>query len=324
MKYRGALSPRIVPLVLTLLLVLYTIAHSQEHKLQPSIRTYKTVGATELKAHVFTPTDSVQGKLRPAIVLLHGGGWNAGSPEWTYDDAKRFVGLGMVAIAGEYRLSDQKSITPLEAMADARDLVRWVRQNAKDLAVDPHRIAIYGVSAGGHLAAAAAVFPHQEENKLSALPDALILVSPAVSILDDHWPQVLLGTRAEVKDISPAENIKKKLPPILIIEGAADTETPLLAVQRFCERARQMGGTCELHVYPGLGHILSRNLDPHAQEEGPFDPDPAAVTDAHAKEDAFLARIGYTNQKEPSDTRDPSHPSSFFTSSVPAGGDYLQ
>jgi len=43
----------------------------------------------------------------------------------------------------------------------------------------------------------------------------------------------------------------------------------------------------------GLGHLLSRNLDQHAQEEGPFDPDPAAVTDEHAKEDAFLARIGY-------------------------------
>ena len=59
------------------------------------------------------------------------------------------------------------------------------------------------------------------------------------------------------------------------------------------DRAKQVGGICELHVYPKLGHILSRNLDPHAQEEGPFDPDPAAVQDAHAKEDAFLRRIGY-------------------------------
>jgi len=274
MEYRRALSRRMVSSALTLLLVLYLypIAHSQKHNLQPSIRTYKTIGGTELKAHIFRPTDPVQGKLHPAIVLLHGGGWNAGSPEWTYDDAKRYVGLGMVAIAGEYRLSDQKSITPLEAMADARDLVRWLRQNATDLAIDPHRIAVYGVSAGGHLAAAAAVFPHQQENDQSATPDTLILVSPAVSIVDDHWPQVLLGSRAEVKDISPAEHITAKLPPILIIEGAADTETPLVGVQRFCERARQMGGTCELHVYPGIGHLLSRNLDPHAQEEGPFDP----------------------------------------------------
>jgi hypothetical protein len=66
-----------------------------------------------------------------------------------------------------------------------------------------------------------------------------------------------------------------------------------LGLRRFCERARQMGETCKLHVYPGLGHWLSRNLDQHAQEEGPSDADPATVTDAHAKEDAFLGRIGY-------------------------------
>jgi acetyl esterase len=239
------------------------------------------------------PTGSGKGELRPAIVLLHGGGWNAGSPEWMYEDAKWYAGLGLVAVACEYRLSDQKNITPLEAMADARDLIRWVRQNATDLAVNPHRIAVFGVSAGGHLAASAAVFPHQEESKISAVPDALLLLSPAVSIVNDHWPQILLGKRAEVKEISPAENIKKQLPPIVIIEGAADTETPLAAVQRFCERAKQVGGTCELHVYPGLGHILSRNLDPQAQEQGPFDPDPAANADAHEKEKAFLVRIGY-------------------------------
>jgi len=240
------------------------------------------------------PSDAGKGKLRAAIVLLHSGGWNAGSPEWTYDDARHYAGLGIVAVAGEYRLSDQKNITPLDAMADARDLIRWARRNAADLTVDPHRIAVYGVSAGGHLAASAAVFPHEDEDNISAVPDALLLLSPAVSIVNDHWPELLLLGRAPVRDISPAESIGKRLPPIVIIEGAADTETPLAGVKHFCDRAQEVGGTCELHVYPGVGHILSRNLDPHAQEEGPFDPDPKAVTDAHAKEDAFLAGIGYT------------------------------
>jgi acetyl esterase/lipase len=273
--------------------VVPSIGVSQEHTGQPLIRTYKNVGTTDLAAHIFTPDGSAKGTLHAAIVLLHGGGWNTGSPEWTYDDARHYAGRGMVAIAGEYRLSDQKSITPLEAMADARDLIRWVRRNAAELGVDPHRVAVYGVSAGGHLAASAAVFPHEEENKTSAVPDALILLSPAASIVDDHWPQVLLGARAAVKDISPAENIGQRLPPILIVEGAADTETPLAAVRHFCERAKQAGGTCDLHVYPGVGHLLSRNLDPQAQEQGPFDPDPVAMADAHAREDAFLVKLGY-------------------------------
>jgi acetyl esterase len=295
MNHPRFIGARIILAIATLPVLLPTSADSQEHDSQPDIRTYKTIGTIQLKAHIFMPAEAAQGKVHPAMILLHGGGWNAGSPEWTYDDAKRFSALGMVAIAGEYRLSDQKNITPLDAMADARDLIRWVRRNAADLAVDPHRVAVYGVSAGGHLAAAAAVFPHDEENGISAVPDALVLLSPAVSITDDHWPEILLGGRAKLKDISPAENIDKQLPPAIIMEGSADTETPLGGVQRFCERAKQVGGRCDLHVYPGLGHLLTRNLDRHAQEEGPFDPDPAAVTSAHAEEGAFLVRIGYAS-----------------------------
>jgi acetyl esterase len=294
MKHPRMIDWRMIFALLASLLALRTITIAHAQSGQPSIRTYKTVGSTELKAHIFLPVDPAKGKPHAAIILLHGGGWNAGSPEWVYGDANRYSGLGMVAIAGEYRLSDQKNNTPLEAMSDVRDLIRWVRQNASDLGIDPHRIAVYGISAGAHLAAAAAVFPHNEESNVSALPDALLLLSPPASILNDRWPQMLLGTRAEAKDISPAENVKIKLPPMIIVEGAADTETPLIGAQRFCDRAKELGGTCELNVYPGLGHLLSRNLDPHAQEEGPFDPDPASIMDAHAKEDAFLTRIGYT------------------------------
>jgi acetyl esterase len=143
-------SPHVVLGVFAVLFEFQSGRSTREHVVQPSVRTYKAVGGTELKAHIFVPEAAVAGKLRAAIVLLHGGGWTAGSPEWMYGDAQRYAGLGMVAIAGEYRLSDQKNITPLEAMGDVRDLMRWVRQNAADLAIDPQRIAIYGVSAGGH------------------------------------------------------------------------------------------------------------------------------------------------------------------------------
>jgi acetyl esterase/lipase len=261
----------------------------------PEVMIYKSAPGAKLTAHVFRPVESATGRPRPAIVLLHGGGWATGSPEWMYDDARFYTGQGLVAVAGEYRLSDRKTITPLEAMEDVRDLIRWVRRNAGKLAIDPHRVAIYGVSAGGHLAASAAVFPHVEESKISSVPDALILLSPAVALVGDHWPQLLLGSRGAVKDISPVENIPGRLPPMMIVEGSADTETPLVGVQRFCDRAKQAGGACELHVYPRLGHILSRNLDPHAQEEGPFDQDPAAAMDAHQREHEFLIRLGYTH-----------------------------
>ena len=109
----------------------------------PDIRAYKTVGSDKLTAHVFKPLDNGPAP-RPAIVLFHGGGWNAGDPEWVYDDAKHYAELGMVAVAAEYRLSDQKAITPLDAMEDARDIIRWMHQNTSDLNIDPQRIAAFG------------------------------------------------------------------------------------------------------------------------------------------------------------------------------------
>jgi hypothetical protein len=48
------------------------------------------------------------------------------------------------------------------------------------------------------------------------------------------------------------------------------------------------GGHCELAVYPGVGHLLTRNL---ANQESDFDPDPAARADGIAKELAFLESL---------------------------------
>src|SRR6185503_19314909 len=70
-----------------------------------AIRTYKTVDGVELKAHVFAPVTADAGP-RPAIVFFHGGGWNAGSPEWAYERARRYAAKGLTAIAIQYRLSD--------------------------------------------------------------------------------------------------------------------------------------------------------------------------------------------------------------------------
>ncbi len=98
----------------------------------PKIEVYKIASGQKLTAHIFRPAGGSV-RPRPAVLLFHRGGWAAGSPEWVYDAARRYASRGAVAIAGEYRLSDQKTITPLDAMADARDLVRWTRRNATGL-----------------------------------------------------------------------------------------------------------------------------------------------------------------------------------------------
>jgi acetyl esterase/lipase len=256
----------------------------------PVEHVYARTDGVELKAYVFSP-DKGGGQRRPAIVLFHGGGWAMGEAAWAFPRAKHYAGRGMVAVAAQYRLSDQKNVTPHEAMADARAVIRWVRAQAASLGIDPKRVAAYGWSAGGHLAASAAIFETgASRDGVSARPDALVLVSPAVSLAGDGWVQRLLMGRGSARDISPDEHVRKGLPPTLVLQGDVDTVTPLTGAKRFCERMRAAGNVCELQIYEGFGHLFTPKGIP---DDGMPEPDPVVTAEALKRSDRFLQSLGF-------------------------------
>ena len=265
-------------------------AQAQQAVSGPDVMVYKTVGDRKLTAQVFETEEAKPSEQRPVSVLLHGGGWVAGSPEWVYDAAKRYASYGAVAVEVEYRLSDQKNVTPLDAQEDARDAVRWVRRNAAELGIDAKRVAVYGVSAGGQLAGWLATLGDSDKSEISAAPNAMILISPAVSVEHDGWFQRILGNNATAESVSPSEHIDKKLPPTIIFHGIADSLVPIAGVQRYCDRAKKFGGECKVYSYEGVGHLFTRKLD---RQEDDFDPDPKVVKDARKKGDEFLAKHGF-------------------------------
>jgi acetyl esterase/lipase len=214
-----------------------------------------------------------------------------GEAEWAFPRAQHFAERGMIAIAAQYRLSDQDSVTPLEAMADARAAIRWVRAHADSLDIDPDRIAAYGWSAGGHLAACTAIFEVDSGvASVSSVPNALVLVSPAVSLVSDKWFQRLLGERADAREVSPDENVRKGMPPALILQGSIDTVTPLVGAKRFCDRMHEAGNRCELQVYEDFGHLFTPKGIP---DDGIPKPDPETSKAATAKADEFLIDLGF-------------------------------
>lgn len=267
----------------------------------PEIMVYKSVGGSNLTAHVFRPDGTGTSAARPAIVLFHGGGWAAGSPDWVYDSAKRYASFGAVTVAAEYRLSDSQTlITPIEALEDARDVVRWMRQNAPKLGIDPDHIAAFGISAGGHLAASLAFFGSKDKGKTSAVPNALLLISPAVAMANDKYFQGLLGKRALAREYSPDEQMDGPPPPTIVFNGSVDNLTPLEGVAHYCELAKQHGGECQLNIYQGVGHLFTRKQPFDTRN---FDPDPNAWADATNKGDAFLAEKGFLPLRHPLPTR---------------------
>ena len=94
--------------------------------------------------------------LQPAVVTIHGGGYVIGSYDMDSPVLDRWCpGLGVVGVSVEYRLAPETPYPgPLE---DCYAALRWTYDNATDLGIDKDRIGIYGLSAGGGLAAALAL-----------------------------------------------------------------------------------------------------------------------------------------------------------------------
>lgn len=247
-------------------------------------------GGKEMKLYVFQPPRETRGKPRGAIVVFHGGGWSEGTAEWTFGQARYFASLGMVGISVDYRLANGKDTTPVEAVEDAKAAIRWVRNHAESLNVDPKRVAAYGESAGGHLAAATAIIgENPSKDDQSAVPDALVLYSPALNVESSEHFQTLVRAGQDVDSILPAKHIRKGMPPTIIVTGALDKMPTPAAMSEFCEKMKQAHNRCELHVYPGVGHMLQTPGESEEKGQGLS----KTSYDSYLKIDLFLASLGY-------------------------------
>ena len=282
---------RILTTAYVLGLVVYPAAlPAQSGEPLPSMtRVYREVNGDSLRAHIFLPPGQRQGEPANAILLFHGGGWSAGGPELSFATARRFADYGLVAVAVEYRLSTG-DVTPLDALTDACAAFTWIRARSAEFGLTG-RVAGYGVSAGGHLVAAT-VTTGCPGNDTTA--DALLLWSPALDLGNDRWFTTLLQGRASATDLSPARHVGSRTPPTAIVHGERDTLTPLAGARRYCDALAALGRRCELHVYPGVGHLLTRNL---TNQESNFDPDPVARAEGIAQLHRFLVSLGFVAER---------------------------
>jgi acetyl esterase len=262
---------------------------TSENAGKPETFTYRQVGERSLKAYVFFP--KTKAKDRPAILMFHGGAWRLGEASWMFGRAREFAEKGIVAISVDYSLSND-GLSPIDGVEDACAAFRWVRGNSEKFGIDPRRVAGYGWSAGGHLVAAAATLPTVNGKTVDASdrPNALLLYSPALNMAKDSYFMQLMEGKGDPAGYSPSEFISRSLPPTLIIQGEEDTIVLARDARAFCAAADRMGARCELHVYPGVGHLLTRNLKVQYKD---FDSDPTDAAEAHQLEDAFLVSVGY-------------------------------
>lgn len=104
-------------------------------------------GPRDLHVDLFRPDND---SIYPALIMVHGGGWNSGDRSLQVPMAQRISQAGYVTIPVEYRLIPE-ALYPA-GLHDIKTAVRWVRKNAAKYGIDPDKIAVSGCSAGAQLA----------------------------------------------------------------------------------------------------------------------------------------------------------------------------
>ncbi|MDZ7898653.1 MAG: alpha/beta hydrolase [Arcicella sp.] len=112
--------------------------------------TYANIGERALKLDAFFLKKEPK-KSRPAIMIIHGGGWRTGNKTQHIPLAQHLANLGYVCFTPEYRLSTE-ALFPA-GVHDLKAALRWMRANAKKYNLDTNKIATLGFSAGGQLSA---------------------------------------------------------------------------------------------------------------------------------------------------------------------------
>ena len=218
---------------------------------------YKTVGERKLELHLFEPTGHKPSDRRTCFVAIHGGGWVAGTPSRFYRYAKHFAELGCVGVSVEYRLAKPgQETTVFDCVKDGRSAIRYLRQHAQELGIDPQRIVVSGGSAGGHVAAATALFDGidatGDDLEVSCVPNALVLYFPVIDTSTEGYGNAKCGEHW--RELSPLHRVRAGAPPTLILHGTADTTTPFKGAKSFAEAMQQAGNRCDLIAHEGGGH----------------------------------------------------------------------
>jgi len=241
---------------------------------------YSRAGGEDITLDLLRPRTD---ELRPAVLLIHGGGWRRGEKAHVDSMARALAGEGLVGVALDFRLADAPRVTFPGPIADARCAVRWLRAHGAEHGVDPDRIGAVGFSSGGHMAAmlatAADVQGLDEPGCLA--PDdvspAIQAASPWFAPLDlsqrvgrqdsgPHIRNLLGGRRAELPEkvalASPVTHVDAADAPVLLVHGTEDPTVGLHQSHALRDAMREAGAPVFYAELEGAGHgfgLLSRH-----------------------------------------------------------------
>lgn len=226
-----------------------------------------------LNARVLLPDSAASGAeadaaLRPAALLVHGGGWQNRSPRDMEPIAEQLASRGFVTVNIEHRFAPAHQF-PAQ-LHDLQQVMAWLHANAEAWRVDTERVVGVGFSSGAHLVSLLALAgaegplaePHGGDHARLAAVVAGGIPSDLFKFPDGRLVvEFLGGTRAEVPKqyalASPARQINGTPPPFFLFHGTWDRLVPLDHSTDFQAALVESGGEAELYLQRGRGHFLS-------------------------------------------------------------------
>ncbi|HMF05152.1 MAG TPA: alpha/beta hydrolase [Acidimicrobiia bacterium] len=190
---------------------------------------YRIVDGERLALDVYQPAK--KGKDRPAVVVVHGGGWTQGDKALFAQQSNQLAQRGFVAFSVNYRLAPAHPYPA--AVEDVEAAVAWVRKHAKQYGIDQKRIGALGGSAGGHLVGMLATDGEgslQAGHRVAAVvswsgPMDLVALGPAAGTNAGSSIRNFLGCLPDAcpdayAAASPVTHVDKTDSPMLIVNSA--------------------------------------------------------------------------------------------------------
>ncbi len=284
-------SLRLLMCLCILCLLCVTPSCAQNYQIESDV-VYGEAGGQSLKLDIYSPKPEPTSP-RPAIMIIHGGGWSAGSRKGALQQsiAKTFSQEGFVCICVGYRLVTRDSNKYPAAVDDVQRAVRWIRANAVKYHIDPNRIGAIGDSAGGHLVSLLGTRETRDNSdqtlarfsskvncvvNLYGPADFTIKASPAVSstalsILTNFFGKTQEQAPDIYQDASPVAHVSSKSAPFLIFHGSQDFLVPLDQSQRLHDALKKAGVEVKLVVVEdGHGFRKKENQELFLQETRAF------------------------------------------------------
>lgn len=202
---------------------------------------YRRIDGQELSLDAYVQQG---GGHRPAVIILHGGGWDTGSrAAFTGQFLEMMTAAGFNWFSIDYRKNGLYRYD--DGVDDLLAAIEYIKCHAAEFRIDTRRIALIGEDSGAHLAAMAAI-------KRPGALNGLVLVGGFYDLTQSPqlktWLEGLKETEALtfLHRASPAGADLRAFPETLIVHGAADSESPLSAAGKICDNLKTGGRSCRL------------------------------------------------------------------------------